>query len=384
MRKNIPNAIQLIKITAEPMNQIKSLYSVPILLILIGLVLVAGCFLLVLWTLSIGEIVSIGNNNVPGGAINNLQFQSRDKAVLVVVLMMCLWWMSALMAFAEFVMGGVIGSWFFTKEKSTIFSPVSKSVHNCLRFHLGSVVRGGFYNLFFALPNFFLGGICEILKKHSKNCCFLTAAYCCCPCLSLYQRSTKYNTKHSYIYLSIFALPYDLSSKQCYFLMQRNSQRIKSPLKSLNYLIFQVKLSICLMGLFASYIFLTFSPTTLLNFPTTDLSSTLAPSLFTFTVCIFLSEIVGGCMSACVNSFAICSILNEEMFTAEQRFINTEMQIILDQASSETRNNDLNPKIVQKPGRSNRVPMNLIEFDKDFQVKVTPLKADKKMRIEEI
>ena len=371
-RHRMQTALQLVQLTAEPILKIKSLFLVPVLQIILGLLVVGACFALVLWTLSIGRVLTLTNNDVPGGSVNSLTFESQDKVVLGFVLLLCFWWLSFLIAFGEFIMGGLIGCWFFTKEKSALFDPVSRSSSNCFRFHLGSVVRGALYNLLFSMPNSLLSGLCAFFKSHKQSSCAVCLAYLCCPLASCYQSFTKYNTRISYIYLSIFALPYSLSSQQCYYLVQRNYDRIHTPLQAVGYEIGQVKLSICLLGFVVTYAALTASPVTLLGFSTGNLSSTLAPCIFTLVACAYLAEATGGCMQACINSMGICGVVDEEMFTAEQRFMNTEMQGVLDKAAVETRVVESKVIEVQKPGRSNRVAMNVVEVDKEFSVRVTP------------
>ena len=90
LRKRLNFTNGIFEITSEPMKKIKSIFFIPIMQIILGLLIVIGCFYIVLWTLSIGSIVTVENNNVPGGYVNTLIFQNSDKAILAFIILMSL------------------------------------------------------------------------------------------------------------------------------------------------------------------------------------------------------------------------------------------------------------------------------------------------------
>lgn len=331
--------------------------------------IIGGLYLLVLWTLSIGNISKLANNSVPGGSVNSLVFQSKDKAVLAFVLFMCLWWLSFFKGINAFIIGAVIGCWYFTKEKSSLFNPVSVSIKNCLKFHLGSIARGSAYKVLFSAPGYLLFVFISFMKSHSKSKACLCLACLLSPVTWVYNSYAKYYTGMAYIYIGIFGYPYTLSSRQCYYLLKRNNERFKNSIGPVSSLVFHLKLCISLLGFTSTYLFLTLSPYTLLGFETSNLSSTLAPAVFTLFTCIFLGEVIAETISSCVNSMNLCIIADEEMHTVEQRYMKNNLKDQLDKIGVDSKQITRSIE-VQKPGRSDRLPVNLLNFDKDFNVRV--------------
>lgn len=371
-KKYFLNANNLISLSKDPITKVKGILIIPVLQITIGLMIVIGLNVLILWTFSIGQVVSLDNNNVPGGKVNTLEFRSTDKIILIFILLMCFWWLSFLIAIGDFIMGGIIGSWYFTKEKSTIFNPVSTSIKNILKYHLGTVARGSLNNLLFRYPVFILSSFSKFFLKHKKKSCSLCLAYSCCLCMWPYHKYLKYTNSASYIFLSIFAYPYSISSRQCYYLLSRNQNKIDKPLKACSFVLLNIRISISLIGMLACYVYLTFSPKTLIGFNTDDLSTTLASGIFVMVACIYLAEVVCSNYFAILQALAICGMADEEMFTAEQRFMKDDMHVAFESVAVETKRLDYQVIEVQKPGRSNRVQANLVAFDENFNLKPTP------------
>ena len=168
-RKNRPFGFELLKATSEPLKKIKKIMLVPFFLLLAGLMILGTLIFIFLWSLSIGYINTLENNKVPGGYVNSLSFQTNDKAIVVYIVFMSFWLLSFFIGIGDFVMGGAIGSWYFTKEKSTIFSPVSVSISNCIKYHLGSVARGSVYSLLFKFPIYILSFLNTCMKIHKKS-----------------------------------------------------------------------------------------------------------------------------------------------------------------------------------------------------------------------
>ena len=131
-------------------------------------------------------------------------------------------------------------------------------------------------------------------------------------------------------------------------------------------------------GFTLTYAFLTFNTSTLLGFQISLLSSTLAPSIFSLFGCIYIAEAAGRAMSGCFNAIVICSIADEEMFTADQRFMNNKFKGPLDNVAADTRTNEAKAIEAQKPGRSNRVATKIVEFDQEFNVKSYTLNKSSK------
>jgi hypothetical protein len=371
-RRAISASTQLFTLISEPLQKVKHLLFVPFFILIIGLIIVVAIMALVLFTFSIGKVNKIQNNNVPGGYVNSLEFQSTDKLVLAFVLLMLLWWALFLIGITDFIIGGVIGCWYFSREKSVLYSPIRISIRNCFKYHLGSIARGSFYSLIFRPIGFFFRILYGCVGRFGDNCCCVIAAYCCCACFAFYHRYLKYSDSSGLIFQSLFGQPYAVSSKQCYFLMKRHSNRINKPLSASRFSVLLIRLNICIVSFITVYAFLTFSPKTFFKYPTNELSTTLAPSVFALAISIYCAQVSGHSLMSIITAYSICVIADEELFTGEQRFMKSEGKEEIELVATAKKTEDVNVE-VQMPGRSNRMPVNFVEFDKSFNAKVTPL-----------
>lgn len=371
--KKTRKLIEVLKVTTEPINKVKRIVWIPVAFELLGVVALAGLYVLMLFSFGIGEIVKHDSNDVPGGKVNKLEFRNTDRLILSFIIFMCFWWLSFMIAVCEFVVGGVVGSWHFTKEKSTIYHPVSSSFKYCFRYHLGSIVRGSFYNLFLKPPRYLLSPLNSYLfrNKHSKCSQFLAVLFF--PFLYLHNRYFKYTSSSSYIFQSIFAKPFSVSSRQSYYLKKRNQKRTENFLDTAWVGVVHVKFSIVLPGFLSIYGYLLLNRSDFLSISDRNMSSLLAPPVFSVVFCMFLAEITTSSLYSAADAMALCVAADEEMFTADQRFIKNEVQEVFDNSYSETRKAEFLGIETQRPGRSNRMPVNLMEFDKSFNAKVSPI-----------
>jgi hypothetical protein len=372
-RKIFFSALEIFKVVSEPINKVKRLVWIPVVLEVIGLCVLLGLYTLMLYSFGIGFVKKHKNNEVPGGEVNKLEFRNSDRLIMGFIIIMSFWWLSFLIGICEFIVGGVVGCWYFTKEKSVIFHPLSLSLKYCFRYHLGSIIRGSFYNLFLKFPSFFLEIFYKFLLRFNKNTCSLISAYFCWVCLSCYHFGLKYSSSSSFIYLAVFGLPYAQSSRESFYLKKRNQRRSLGFLAAPWHCMFQMKIAIALPGFIAVYAFLNLNQEEFLGISGKHLSSFLAPAVFVLVFCVFLGEVVTSALYSSVEAMALCVVADEEMFTAEQRFVKGQVQELLDSSYSETRKAEFIPVDTQKAGRSYRLPLNKLDFDSSFNARVSPI-----------
>jgi len=371
-RNRVGKLLEVYKITSEPVSKVKRIVWIPIGFMVLGVGTMGGLYVLMLYSFGIGEVVSHHENEVPGGKVNKLEFRNSDRLVLGYIIFMCFWWLGFMVAICEFVVGGVVAAWHFTKEKSTIYHPVSTTFKYCLRYHLGSLVRGSFYNLFLKPPQYFLHPLNTYLfrTKTSKFSRFL--ACLCYPCLSLHNHFFKYPSSSAYIFLSIFGKPYSISSRQSFYLKRRNQKRTKDFLTTTWIGMIHIKFSIILPGFLSIYGWLLMTDGSFVGYSSQNLTSFLAPPVFSVVFCIFIAQVACSSFYSAGEAIALCVAADEEMFTADQRFVKDQVQEVFDNSYSETRKAEFLGIETQRPGRSNRMPVNLIEFDKSFNARVSP------------
>lgn len=372
-RKRIGKLMDVYNVSTEPIFKVKRIASIPIGFMVLGAATMGGLYVLMLYSFGIGDVVKYDQNDVPGGKVNKLEFRNSDRLVLGYIIFMCYWWLGFMVAVCEFVVGGVVAAWHFTKEKSTIYHPVSTSFKYCFRYHLGSIIRGSFYNLFLKPPQYFLHPLNTYLfrTKTSKFSNFL--ACFCYPFLLLHNHFFKYPSSSAYIILSIFGKPYSISSRQSYYLKKRNQKRTEDFLFTTWIGMIHMKFSIILPGFISIYSFLLLNDDSIFGFSSKNLTSFLAPAVFSVIFCIFIAQVACSSFYAAAEAMALCVAADEEMFTADQRFVKDQVQEVFDNSYSETRKAEFLGIETQRPGRSNRMPVNLIEFDSSFNAKVSPI-----------
>lgn len=85
-----------------------------------------------------------------------------------------------------------------------------------------------------------------------------------------------------------------------------------------------------------------------------DLSSVTGPMVLGFIASWYVGQVFGGSLDACVATTLLCTACDEEMFSRAQRFVNPELNAILDPISSEKHDELLPMSLAQAPKESSK------------------------------
>nr|XP_015834016.1 PREDICTED: choline transporter-like protein 1 isoform X2 [Tribolium castaneum] len=112
------------------------------------------------------------------------------------VLIMLFWMVEFVLVCQQMVISGAVATYYFTRDKTALVSPIYSSFYNLIRYHLGTVAFGSL-----VMPTInSLNTIFRVLPR--KNCC----AYICC-CTPM-ERILKYTTSKGFIATAICGQPF--------------------------------------------------------------------------------------------------------------------------------------------------------------------------------
>lgn len=142
------------------------------------------------------------------------------KFARVYNILVLLWVIEFIIGCQHMIIAGSVATWFFTRNKDNVSSPISTSVGYLFNYHLGSVALGSFIITIFQIINAILNYIDETLKD-SKNE-IAQALYKAFKCLfNCLQQFLQYLTRNAYIEIGnkyiifIFSYTHDI----CFFLL---------------------------------------------------------------------------------------------------------------------------------------------------------------------
>ena len=338
--KYLSTGTALIQLTAKPIHALWQLFLFPLFQLLAGgSVLILTVFTIV-WILSNQSIVTVADSYVPGQEIKVVEYSGAEKGFLVLAVFMAFWWLALLSALGEGIMAVGVAIWYYTREKSTLEKPLLRGILYVFRYHPGSFVLGSILHFYLYLPKLIFGGIAKLLRKSpiSAGSNLLARLFYC---LFFHENWFKYCTKYSYFFvfftqIALFGDKYFLSAPRSYYLLTRHSNRLALPLASGWTVIWAVKVVIVFSGPCVTFY-------SLLNNIHTAISaddpgavvSASGPSFVTLMLCVYVAQVFGGTLESCMNSVLICSACDEEMFTNEQRKMETDVAIFLENMGKE-------------------------------------------------
>lgn len=120
------------------------------------------------------------------------------KFARVYNLLVLLWVIEFIIACQHMIIAGAVATWFFTRNKTNMSSPISTSVSYLFNYHLGSVALGSFIITVIQIIRAILNFIDETLKESQNE--VAQAIYKAFKCLfSCIQQFIQYLTRNAYI-----------------------------------------------------------------------------------------------------------------------------------------------------------------------------------------
>ena len=142
----------------------------------------------------------------------------------------CLWLMFFFSALHSIVMAGSVAAYYWTRDKSTLSSPISSAIARTLRYHIGSALFGSLVLSIVKIARWILTYLSTKIKKHTGGdsaavkfllCCF----NCCLWCL---EKFIKFLTKNAYIMIAVDGTSFCKSAQTSWNLIMSNVLRMTS------------------------------------------------------------------------------------------------------------------------------------------------------------
>ena len=354
--KTIKLSIGIIKLATQPFHTLKQIFFYPLMQLVLGSIIFGFLLVVTIYTMSTGVISLMTSEKIPGGRSKIIEYTATEKYFLIYNAVMTIWWIAFLVAFSEFVLSAAVSVWYFTRERSSLYFPLWRGFKLIIRYHMGSVVRGSLLSTLFKLPQvilYFYKSCSTLCRKRTPGCtdCMLR----CCFCMTCYQKWLRYFSKYSYIFLALFGEKYFEAAQKSFYLINRNRNRIFVPAKAGDFGMLIIKMTMTLAGTVISLTLLLLSDETPRGQSTSLLIAPIFVGLVSCLVCMFVSQIFGGSMQACMNTIIICGACDEEMFTREQRYMYKELQDYLDNIYEEMTEQQRENKQMVKMKASDKV-----------------------------
>ncbi|VVC24458.1 Hypothetical protein CINCED_3A005258 [Cinara cedri] len=198
MRNRIALVVQLFKESG------KAIQSMPLLLVQPMVTFIFLCVMIVTW--SYFAVLIQGSGFLAIEPESHNVYYKKDqlmKFARVYNLLVLLWVIEFIIACQHMIIAGAVATWFFTRNKNNVSSPISTSVGYLFNYHLGSVALGSFIITVIQIIRAILDFIDESLKD-SKNE-IAQALYKMFKCLfSCIQQFVQYLTRNAYIEVAIY------------------------------------------------------------------------------------------------------------------------------------------------------------------------------------
>lgn len=120
------------------------------------------------------------------------------KFARVYNILVLLWVIEFIIACQHMIIAGSVATWFFTRNKDNVSSPISTSISYLFNYHLGSVALGSFIITILQIIRAILNYIDEHLKESQNE--VARSLYSVFKCLfSCLQQFLQYLTRNAYI-----------------------------------------------------------------------------------------------------------------------------------------------------------------------------------------
>lgn len=136
-----------------------------------------------------------------------------------------LWVIEFIIACQHMVIAGSVATWYFTRNKDNVSSPITTSIGYLFNYHLGSVALGSFIITVIQIIKAILNQIDKTLKESQNE--VAQALYKVFSCLfSCLLEFLQYLTRNAYIEIAIYGENFCTSGQQAFKIISSNVLRV--------------------------------------------------------------------------------------------------------------------------------------------------------------
>lgn len=208
----------------------KAVQSMPLIVVQPFVTFLAVVILLFVWVYFFLWIESSGEGQIKQtqyGPVNRITFK-KDEVINFARgynVLAGFWLIQFIIGCQHMIIAGAVATWFFTRKKQSLDSPIAKSYGYLFNFHLGTVALGSLLIAIVQVVRIIFKAI-ESTVKEPKND-FTKALYkgfsCCLYCL---EKILVYLTRNAYIEVAIYGDGLCTSGKRAYQVLVSNSLKV--------------------------------------------------------------------------------------------------------------------------------------------------------------
>lgn len=220
MRSRIALVVQLFKESG------KAIQSMPLLLVQPIVTFLFLCLAIILWSY-FAVLIQASGSPAFEPLSHNVYYKKDQlmKFARIYNILVLVWVIEFIIGCQHMIIAGSVATWFFTRNKENVSSPISTSVSYLFNYHLGSVALGSFIIAILQIIRVILNYIDETLKE-SKNE-VAKSLYKVFQCLfSCLQQFLQYLTRNAYIEIAIYGDNFCRSGQQAFKMITSNVLRV--------------------------------------------------------------------------------------------------------------------------------------------------------------
>ncbi|XP_076335074.1 choline transporter-like protein 1 [Tachypleus tridentatus] len=134
------------------------------------------------------------------------------------------WFTQFIIACQHIVIAGAVASWFFTRDKSKLGTPITTSFYNLVRYHLGSVALGSFLVVLLKVIRAIFNKLKQKIKDHPTWC--TTLLRCCSCCLWCFDKFLVFLNRNAFIEIAIYGYSFCKAAQKAFHLLSNNILRV--------------------------------------------------------------------------------------------------------------------------------------------------------------
>lgn len=159
-------------------------------------------------------------------------------------LVIALIWISEfILSCQQMVIAGAVSSWYFTRDRESLNSPIIKSIGELFCHHLGSVALGSFLITLFKLPRLVIQQITSRLRQHDESRLARSALQACSCCLYVVERFLSYLSRNAYTVIVIERTDFCTGARLAFQALLSNAIRVAAINSIGDFILFLGKLS---------------------------------------------------------------------------------------------------------------------------------------------
>jgi len=142
-------------------------------------------------------------------------------------LVIALIWISEfILSCQQMVIAGAVSSWYFSRDRQSLNSPILTSICQLFYRHIGSVALGSFLITLFKLPRLIIQQITSRLRQHDESRLARSALQACSCCLWMVERFLAYLSRNAYTVVVIEKTDFCTSARLAFQALLSNAIRV--------------------------------------------------------------------------------------------------------------------------------------------------------------